>query len=189
MFDSIQHHDRAAMRWIARHRPRSLTLALAALTYTGAGAVWGISATALAVLCRFDLRILPRQETLLAAMFGAGLSLIVGQILKRVVRRRRPFDVLEDAPVAIPPPTDPSFPSTHTSTAIALLVGLWLTGHPLAPWVTPWALSIPLTRYYLGAHYPTDVLAGAALGVLFGLVDYTPAMVWALSLGPGGAGS
>ena len=105
MFDSIQHHDRAAMRWIARHRPRSLTLALAALTYTGAGAVWGISATALAVLCRFDLRILPRQETLLAAMFGAGLSLIVGQILKRVVRRPRPVDVLEAAPVAIPPPS------------------------------------------------------------------------------------
>ncbi|MDP7115408.1 MAG: phosphatase PAP2 family protein [Myxococcota bacterium] len=185
MRDSIVRRDHAAMRWVAARRRRPLTLALAVLTYTGAGAVWGISAAALALLCRFDLRILARQETVLAAMFGAGLSLIVGQIVKRLVRRPRPFDVLDDAPVAIPPPTDPSFPSTHTSTAIALLVGLWLTGHPLAPWVTPWALALPLTRFYLGAHYPTDVLAGAALGALFGLVDYTPVMVWALSLGPG----
>ena len=176
--------DRRAMRWIASRRRRPLTLAMAGLTYTGAGAVWGITATVLAVLCRRDVHLIDRQETLLGAMFGAGLSLIVGQVVKRVVGRRRPFDALDDAPVAIRPPTDPSIPSTHTSTAIALLVGLWLTGHPLAPWVTPWALAIPFTRFYLGAHYPTDLLAGAALGALFGLVDYTDAMLWALSLGP-----
>ncbi len=176
--------DRQAMRWIARRRRRSLTLAMAALTYTGAGAVWGLTATVLAVLCRREVFVIERQETLLAAMFGAGLSLIVGQVVKRITRRRRPFDAMADAPVAIRPPTDPSFPSTHTSTAIALLVGLWLTGHPAAPWVTPWALVIPATRFYLGAHYPTDLLGGAALGALFGLVDYTDVMLWALSLGP-----
>ncbi len=176
--------DRGAMRWIAVRRRRPLTLAMAALTYTGAGAVWGLTATILAVLCRLDVRIVERQETLLGAMFGAGLSLIVGQVTKRVVRRRRPFDALPDAPVAIRPPTDPSFPSTHTSTAVALLVGLWLTGHPLAIWITPWALAIPLTRFYLGAHYPSDLAGGALLGALFGLIDYTDAMLWMLSLGP-----
>ncbi len=185
LFDRIQHLDRAAMLWMARARRPGPTVVVAGLTYTGAGLVWALSATALSVLCRLDIRIVEHQETLLGAMFGAGLSLLVGQAIKRAVRRQRPFAAIPDAPVAIRPPRDPSFPSTHTSTAIALLVGLWITGHPLAPWITPWALAIPLTRYYLGAHYPTDLLGGALLGALFGLVDYTDGMLWALGLGRG----
>lgn len=183
MLVAVARFDRVAMRWMASRRRRWATVAMAALTYTGAGAVWGCVAGLLAVLCRVDVMVFPRQETLLAAMFGAGLSLLVGQGVKRAIGRVRPYRSLPDAPAAIRPPRDASFPSTHTSTAIALLVGLTLTGHPLAPWIAPWALAIPLTRFYLGVHYPSDIAAGAALGALFGLWDYTGLMSWALALG------
>jgi len=81
-------------------------------------------------------------------------------VLKRVVRRPRP-----DHPsvrVGVATPSRLSFPSSHatSTTAAAVLLGR-LTGVPLAAVLVPPML---LSRLVLGVHYPSDVLAGAALG-------------------------
>jgi len=49
-----------------------------------------------------------------------------------------------------------------------------VSGHPLSPLLVPWAVSIPFTRYYLGVHFVSDILAGSLLGLAFGLWDYGP---------------
>jgi len=77
-----------------------------------------------------------------------------------VVRRPRP-----DHPsvrVGVTTPSRLSFPSSHatSTTAAAVLLGR-LTGVPLAAVLVPPML---LSRLVLGVHYPSDVLAGAALG-------------------------
>ncbi|QIX48376.1 phosphatase PAP2 family protein [Rhodococcus sp. DMU1] len=81
-------------------------------------------------------------------------------VVKRVVRRPRPVD--PTIRVNVSTPSRLSFPSSHatSTTAAAVLLGR-LTGLPLPAVLVPPML---LSRLVLGVHYPTDVLAGAALG-------------------------
>ena len=68
-----------------------------------------------------------------------------------------------------------SFPSGHTLTAVAvyglIAVLLWQRGHRFLAIVSGiWVFLIGLSRVYLGAHYPSDVLASLALGILLLLI-------------------
>jgi undecaprenyl-diphosphatase len=101
-----------------------------------------------------------------------GLRLAVGalgatlpvQVLKRVLRRRRPtvgivgFAALERDPDAF------SFPSGHTASAFGVALAFVDVHSALGPWACALAAGIGLSRVYLGAHYPLDVAAGAVLG-------------------------
>lgn len=83
-------------------------------------------------------------------------------VIKRVVRRPRPND--PSVQVNVSTPSKLSFPSSHatSTTAAAVLLGR-LTGLPLPAVLVPPML---LSRLVLGVHYPTDVLAGSALGAV-----------------------
>ena len=60
--------------------------------------------------------------------------------------------------------TDFSFPSDHATAAGAIAVGLLLTNRRWGIVTAVLAVVMALTRVYVGAHYPGDVLAGLALG-------------------------
>ena len=60
-----------------------------------------------------------------------------------------------------------SFPSDHSMLFFALSTGLWMIDRRIGVFCFVWsALVIDLPRLYLGIHYPSDVVAGAVLGVL-----------------------
>jgi membrane-associated phospholipid phosphatase len=83
-------------------------------------------------------------------------SFVVNQMIKLVVRRPRPN--LPDLPPLIHTMSNRSYPSAHATTCGAAAVCL---GGPA--W--PVAISMALTRPYLGVHYPSDSVAGFALGM------------------------
>lgn len=98
----------------------------------------------------------------MAAVGAAGVLLYTW--LKRRTLRPRPCDLNP----AILRGTDPldefSFPSGHTLHAVSFSL-VALAYYPwLAPVLIPFAALVALSRVLLGLHYPTDVLAGAALG-------------------------
>ncbi|WP_242452518.1 phosphatase PAP2 family protein [Rhodococcus rhodnii] len=101
-----------------------------------------------------------RRRQWATAAIGAVGAHAASIVVKRIVRRPRPDDPA--VAVGVSTPSKLSFPSSHatSTTAAAVLMGR-LTGLPLPAVIVPPML---LSRLILGVHYPTDVLAGSALG-------------------------
>ncbi|GEM29408.1 putative phosphoesterase [Nocardia neocaledoniensis NBRC 108232] len=102
----------------------------------------------------------PRRRQWAGVAVGAVGAHAASIVIKRIVRRPRPNSPAVQVNVSTP--SKLSFPSSHatSTTAAAVLLGR-LTGLPLPAVLVPPML---LSRVVLGVHYPSDVLAGSALG-------------------------
>lgn len=93
-------------------------------------------------------------------------AVIISYGLKYATDRQRPFDKYPDVIDKRDSPHSPSFPSGHTAAAFSLATSLCIK-YPKWYVITPcsvWALSVGFSRMNQGVHYPSDVLAGAAIG-------------------------
>jgi membrane-associated phospholipid phosphatase len=101
---------------------------------------------------------------------AVGLPGLIGTIVKRWIGRARPSDA---GPFAYEPlswrPEYASFPSGHATTAFAALVAIGALFPRLRPLLWVYALVIAASRVMVSAHYPSDVIAGAAFGA-FGAI-------------------
>lgn len=97
-------------------------------------------------------------------------STLVNGPLKYALRRGRPAPVLRGRASLIAMPGSFSFPSGHAASAFAFATGVarvWpVLGVPLAAA----AATVAYSRVHTGVHFPSDVIAGAGLGVAAGLV-------------------
>jgi undecaprenyl-diphosphatase len=97
--------------------------------------------------------------------FGLALSSIVGNVLALLMRRKRPDST--DIPTLrrlARLPLSPSFPSRHSASAFGFAAAATLEKPALGAALIPLASAVAYSRVYTGVHYPSDVLAGAALG-------------------------
>lgn len=86
--------------------------------------------------------------------------------LKGKTLRPRPFEFYREIVSIVPPLDKYSFPSGHTLHAVAFTI-VALAYFPLLAWLlVPFTLLVAASRLVLGLHYPTDVLAGAAIGAM-----------------------
>lgn len=111
------------------------------------------------------------DEGLLQDAVYVGTSVVEAAVLtyglKYAVDRRRPYERYPDRVHPYSLESSPSFPSTHTATAFSLATSLSLR-YPKWYVIAPsalWACSVGVSRMNEGVHYPSDVLAGAAIGV------------------------
>jgi membrane-associated phospholipid phosphatase len=107
-----------------------------------------------------------RESWLICAALGP-IAICLNYGLKLLVRRPRP--VLEGLPPLGGAPSSLSFPSAHAFSSFAVAVAM-LRVDPATAGALVVALALSLGRPYLGMHYPSDVLAGALLGIVLGLV-------------------
>ena len=154
-----------AMRTRA-HGPAELAV-MRALGYAGEwGAIWvatGVTGAAL------DSRRRPRW---LAATAVAPASIVINFAVKRTVGRNRPL--ITDHPPLAKAPTNLSFPSTHSTSSMAAAGALSRVEPRAKVPLHLLAAAICIGRPYLGMHYPSDVIAGAAFGAVLGRLAPLP---------------
>ncbi|MFI5617125.1 phosphatase PAP2 family protein [Streptomyces sp. NPDC051567] len=103
----------------------------------------------------------------LAAPLVALLAFGADGLLKLAVREDRPCRSLRVTTLeACPPPGDWAFPSNHTALAAAAAVALLFVSRRLGLIALVAAALMGVSRVWVGAHYPHDVLAGFLVGVL-----------------------
>lgn len=103
------------------------------------------------------------------------MSLIINNgIIKHIVGRARPYDMVTGLETVIGELKDSSFPSGHTASSFAAAMVIFRNmskkfGVP----AIILAVLIGISRMYLGVHYPTDVIFGAISGIIIALTcDY-----------------
>lgn len=125
------------------------------------GAIWVVLCLAILVLTDSN-----GDAWFVCALLGP-VAIGLNYAVKLVVRRPRP--VLEGLPPLGGAPSSLSFPSAHATSSFAVATAMTRVD-PLGALAFVLAFALALGRPYLGMHYPSDVLAGAVLGIILGLI-------------------
>lgn len=110
------------------------------------------------------------REGSVAAVLAAGAALLVNQVIALFWARPRPFVAHPSVHVLLSRSTDPSFPSDHAAAAFAIATVALFVRPRLGTAALVLAALVAYARVYVGLHYPGDVLAGALVGIVVGIV-------------------
>lgn len=106
---------------------------------------------------------------LIALLIG---FVVVNLILKPGIARIRPYEINQSIELIISKLSDYSFPSGHTLIAFEFATVIFLYNKKIGIISFVFAILMGFSRLYLYVHYPTDVLTGAILGIIFGIIGY-----------------
>lgn len=106
-------------------------------------------------------------------ILSMGITLLLGEFfLKNLFGRVRPCNLVDDIDMLVSCPQSFSFPSGHTSSSFASATTIFKWNKKYGVIALVLAFLIAFSRLYNYVHFPTDVLAGALLGILTSLLLY-----------------
>lgn len=143
----------------ASHSPWLDDLMLFATEVGRAGFVWLVIAAIAAVFPRH------RMAAWRVALAVGLAYLVVDGVLKPLIDRSRPFEVVETVRIITTRPLTSSFPSGHAASAFAGALATARLFPAARPLLWTLAATIAISRVYVGVHWPSDVLAGALIGL------------------------
>lgn len=169
LIDRLHHHDLMACELsnkVCRYRSTERIFAL--ISRLGDGVLWYGLIISLPLIYGMEAI----SVSLIMILVGLG-GLGCYKWLKAGTTRPRPYTVSEHIRLGTAPLDQFSFPSGHTLHAVGFTL-VSCDQYPELSWLLiPFASLIAISRIVLGLHYPSDVLAGAVLGLLFGLLGIT----------------
>ena len=160
--DAILNLDGSILLWIQDHlRADFITPAVKVITHLGDKGIFWIALALVLIAFRRTRRI--GLTCALAMLFGLMLTNL---LIKPLVARVRPYEVVEGLTRIIEAQRETSFPSGHTTCGLACAWVIFRMA-PKKYGVPTLALAIliALSRMYVGVHYPTDILGGAVIGL------------------------
>ncbi len=155
--------DERVLLVLSQKRRPLFTHTLRVATHLGSGKSWTLLGVVLMFVGTYTTDLMAYRLA-----FAAGGGALVGQVLKRLLRRPRPNSRIHGFEAVVHNPDAFSFPSGHTLAAVAMAVAWSGISPGLGALMGAFAGLVALSRVYLGAHYPLDVAAGGFLGVLVG---------------------
>lgn len=163
--------DVAAVRWAHAHGDAAAVTFMLLVSRAGGPSATSVYAAFLVIFLTLRHRYRTAVGVACVVYGGAGLNVL----LKHAVHRGRP--VLDEPLVNLP---TYSFPSGHAA-AVTIFGGLLITmlmrttpgirrSGPVVVAVSAWMAMVCASRVYLGAHYPSDILAGVLEGIAWLLI-------------------
>ena len=154
--------DEKGVIWINTRRSPFLDSVMGFATFLGNGPLWIAIVVLRTVWAGID-------DTLAQQLaIGLVINVTLYKILKNITGRPRPYQQILVVEQCARVPDEFSFPSGHMAAACVMVV---IAGSAFSAALVPLlilAILIGSSRVYLGMHYPSDVLAGALLGILSG---------------------
>ncbi len=166
----IQQLDESILFYILNHlhTPLMDKIMIEITSLGNSGLIW----IAIAFLLLLNKKTKPCGILLITAL---SFEYILGDgILKHLIARDRPFIRFPDVNILIKKPGSFSFPSGHTMSSFTAATVIFYSNKYAGMPAYILAALIGFSRLYLFCHYPTDVLAGAVLGIATGLM-----VIWA----------
>lgn len=153
------------LHWINDHHQVWLTPIMKFFTDFGE---MGIGWIVIAILCLAFKRTRKLGLTLVLALI---MMYIIGELtLKPLVARARPCQIDTSVSMLIPCPKQFSFPSGHSYASFASSMVIYLYHKRWGLLAFAVAIIVAMSRLYFFVHFPTDILAGALLGIATGFV-------------------
>jgi undecaprenyl-diphosphatase len=160
MIDRLKNGDIVLLHWINDSiRCKVLDVVMPIVTYLG-------SVTFTALFCLVTLLSQNKDVKQLGILTSLSIltSSFLAQFIKRFINRIRPYINFPQLNIKKIGVDDYSFPSGHTTAAFSIGISIALCFTSLAIVSAILALTVGLSRVYLGVHYPSDVVAGMVLG-------------------------
>ncbi|TET38406.1 MAG: phosphatase PAP2 family protein [Dehalococcoidia bacterium] len=111
------------------------------------------------------------QRAALCALIAMGFANLAVEICNDFYDRLRPFELYPDAVnLLFYQPTDPSLPANTAAIGFAFAMGTWLVNRRVGLFLFTPALLLCFARVFVGVHYPLDIIAGAAIGIVVSFV-------------------
>ena len=167
----IQTLDEFLMLWIQDNLrgPVSNAVMIFFTTLGNSGAIWLVLGT---VLLFFKKH---RRLGLTLILSIAFCYVLNDLVIKHLMARPRPFLVIEGLTTLVRQPSSWSFPSGHACSSFVSALILTRAWGKRGAWFYLLAVMIALSRPFVGVHYVSDILVGAANGTLGGLLCWTAA--------------
>jgi len=127
------------------------------------------------------------RMALYAGAASGAISVAIALVIQHFYMHQRPFVLhthplvlRSDVTLLIKHAPDASFPSEHSTAAFGIAAGVGTYRHRLGVLLLALAALTAFSRVYVGVHYPADVAAGAAIGVLVAVALWfaRPGLAW-----------
>ena len=166
MLEQLLHIDGQILLWIQEYlRFPALTSVMKDITNLGnAGILWIL----ITIVLLLDKK--TRNVGYMSALALIGSLIVDNILLKNLVARTRPYEVVDGLKLLIEKQSDYSFPSGHTGSSFAFVLWKELP-KKYGVMALIVAVLIAYSRLYVGVHYPSDVLAGVVIGTVLALVS------------------
>lgn len=135
------------------------------ISLIGGGYLWAVTGLVLLFIKRQRIN----GITILSALIVT--VLITEFLIKPIFMRERPFIQNDDFFLLVKEPFGSSFPSAHTSTSFASSVPFFRINRKIGISAVIFAFLVAFSRLYLYVHFPTDVITGAFIGIIFGFLS------------------